>query len=217
VRVLVAEDDQLMADVVVRGLRQDGMAVDLAQDGEIALMKASVNTYDVIVLDRDLPVIHGDDVCRALNEQCPGTRVLMLTAADSPRDIVAGLSLGADDYLSKPFSFPELIARLRALSRRSGEARPAQLTHGDIRLDPGRREVWRAGRRIDLTPKEIGVLEALMGAGGAVVSSEELLEGVWDENADPFTAAVRITMLTLRRKLGDPPVIETVRGAGYRI
>jgi DNA-binding response OmpR family regulator len=217
VRVLVAEDDPPMADVVVRGLRQDGMAVDLASDGERALTKAMINSYDVVVLDRDLPLVHGDDVCRMLNTECPGTRVLMLTAADGPGDIVAGLGLGADDYLSKPFSFPELIARVRALGRRSGEARPAQLIHGDIRLDPGRREVFRGRRRIDLTPKELGVLEVLLGAGGAVVSSEELLERVWDENVDPFTAAVRVTMLTLRRKLGEPGVIDTVRGAGYRI
>jgi DNA-binding response OmpR family regulator len=217
VRVLVVEDEPALSAAVMRGLRRHGMAVDLAEDGEAALVKAEVNQYDVIVLDRDLPVMHGDEVLRALVEQGSLARVLMLTAAGTERDLVDGLTLGADDYLPKPFSFRVLVARIRALARRSGPARPPVLRHGDIVCDPGRRVVTRAGYFVPLTKKEFGVLEVLLAADGAVVGTEELLERVWDENTDPFTAAVRMTVMGLRRKLGEPPVIETVHGIGYRI
>jgi DNA-binding response OmpR family regulator len=216
-RVLIAEDERQLADALARGLQREGMAVDIANDGQRALMNARVNAYDVVVLDRDLPEMHGDDVCRALSEDERITKILMLTAASGMDDVVGGLSLGADDYMSKPVRFPELVARIRALARRSGPARPAVRESGDQRLDPASREVSRAGRPVDLSPKEFGVLEVLMGAAGRAVSSEELLERVWDENADPFTNTVRMTMVGLRRKLGDPPVIQTVVGAGYRI
>jgi DNA-binding response OmpR family regulator len=172
----------------------------------------------VVVLDRDLPELHGDEVCRHLSSADEReTKVLMLTAADGVEDLVEGLTLGADDYLPKPFEWKELVARIRALARRAGRARPAILRRGDLELDPARRSVTRAGQELDLTPKELGVLEALMEADGAAVSAEELLYRVWDENADPFTNTVRMTIMTLRRKLGDPPVLETVMGAGYRI
>jgi DNA-binding response OmpR family regulator len=182
-------------------------------------MNARVYSYDVVVLDRDLPELHGDEVCRALSqgEDRADTKILMLTAAAGMDDVVGGLSIGADDYMAKPVRFPELVARIRALARRSGPARPAVLQRGDITLDPASRIVTRAGHRIDLSPKEFGVLEVLMGADGRAVSSEELLERVWDENADPFTNTVRMTMVGLRRKLGDPPVVQTVVGAGYRV
>ncbi|HEX8086186.1 MAG TPA: response regulator transcription factor [Solirubrobacteraceae bacterium] len=216
-RVLVAEDESRVADAVARGLRREGLAVDVAPDGAQALYKARVTSYDVVVLDRDLPELHGDDVCRALNTEQPDTKVLMLTVARDPEDVVGGLSLGADDYLAKPFHFPELVARIRALARRNGGARPAVLRRGDVELDPARRTAERAGRDLRLSPKELGVLEALMEADGAAVSAEELLERVWDENADPFTNTVRMTVMTLRRKLGDPPFVETVPGAGYRV
>jgi DNA-binding response OmpR family regulator len=169
------------------------------------------------VLDRDLPELHGDEVCQTLNREQPDTKVLMLTAARTPEDVVGGLSLGADDYLAKPFHFPELVARIRALARRNGNARPAVLSRGDVELDPARRTATRGGRDLRLSRKELGVLEALMEADGAAVSAEELLERVWDENADPFTNTVRMTVMTLRRKLGDPPFVETVPGAGYRV
>jgi DNA-binding response OmpR family regulator len=217
VRVLVAEDERRVADAVARGLRREGMAVDVAYDGASALDKARLNTYDVVVLDRDLPVVHGDDVCRTLRGEEPDSRVLMLTAAAGVNDLVDGLSLGADDYMPKPFAFAELVARLRALARRTHPASPPTLRSGDLELDPARRAVARAGRPVDLTPKEFAVLEALMAADGAVMSNDELVGRVWDENADPFTNSVRMTVLRLRRKLGDPPVIETVKGAGYRI
>ena len=216
-RVLLAEDEPRVADAVARGLRREGLAVDLAPDGAAALYKARVNPYDVVVLDRDLPEVHGDDVCRALNTEQPETKVLMLTAAGAPQDVVDGLSLGADDYLAKPFHFPELVARIRALARRNGEARPPVLRRSDVEVDPARRIAARGGRDLRLSPKELGVLEALMEADGAAVSAEELLERVWDENADPFTNTVRMTVMTLRRKLGDPPFVETVPGAGYRV
>jgi two-component system, OmpR family, response regulator VanR len=216
-RVLIAEDQPRVAGAVARGLRREGLAVDIAADGAEALLKARVTRYDVVILDRDLPEMHGDDVCRALSTDERITKILMLTAASGMDDVVGGLSLGADDYMSKPVRFPELVARIKALARRSGPARPAVLEHGDLKLDPGSRAVTRAGRRIDLSPKEFGVLEVLMGADGRAVSSEELLERVWDENADPFTNTVRMTMVGLRRKLGEPPVIQTVVGAGYRI
>jgi two-component system, OmpR family, response regulator VanR len=217
VRVLVAEDERRVADAVARGLRREGMAVDVAYDGGSALDKARMHRYDVLVLDRDLPVVHGDDLCRTLREEEPDSRVLMLTAAAGVDDLVDGLSIGADDYMPKPFEFAELVARLRALARRTHPAAPPMLTAGDIELDPARRTVTRSRRPIDLTPREFAVLEALMAADGAVMSNDELVRRVWDENADPFTNSVRMTVLRVRRKLGEPQAIETVKGAGYRI
>jgi two-component system, OmpR family, response regulator VanR len=216
-RVLVAEDERKVAQALARGLRREGMAVDVAYDGAAALDKARLHPYDVVVLDRDLPLLHGDEVCRSLRADDTTSRVLMLTAAAGLDDLVDGLALGADDYLAKPFAFAELLARLRALARRSHPALPATLRSGDLELDPARHTVTRAGRPIELTPKEFSVLEALLEAGGAVISNDELVERVWDENADPFTNSVRMAVLRLRRKLGDPPVIETVKGAGYRV
>jgi len=216
-RILVAEDEPRIAAAVARGLRREGMAVDVAPDGAAALYKARVNPYDVVVLDRDLPELHGDDVCRTLSAEQPRTKVLMLTAARSTDELVQGLALGADDYLPKPFRFAELVARLRALARRSGEARPPILETADVTLDPGRRVATRAGRPLDLTLKEFAVLEALLEAQGAVVTPEALLERAWDEQLDPLSNTVRMTVMTLRRKLGDPPLIETVRGSGYRV
>jgi DNA-binding response OmpR family regulator len=216
-RVLLAEDEQRVAEAVARGLRREGVAVDVAGDGESALFKARVHDYDVVVLDRDLPRLHGDEVCRTLNREQPETKVLMLTAARGLDDVVGGLALGADDYLPKPFRFAELVARLQALARRNGAARATVLRRGDVELDPARRTATRAGRALELGPKEFGVLEALLAADGAVVSPEELLARVWDENADPFTNVVRMVVMTLRRKLGEPPVIQTVPGAGYRV
>jgi two-component system, OmpR family, response regulator VanR len=215
--VLVAEDERRVADAVARGLRREGMAVDVAYDGDSALDKARMHSYDVLVLDRDLPVIHGDDLCRMLRAEEPDSRVLMLTAAAGVEDLVDGLSIGADDYMPKPFEFAELVARLRALARRTHPAAPPTLTAGDIELDPARRTVTRAQRPIELTPREFAVLEALMAADGAVMSNDELVRRVWDENADPFTNSVRMTVLRVRRKLGEPQAIETVKGAGYRI
>ncbi len=216
-RVLIAEDEPRIAGAVARGLRREGMAVDIAADGASALAKARFAPYDVVVLDRDLPVLHGDEVCRALTAEQPETKVLMLTAARSTDDLVAGLSLGADDYLPKPFRFAELVARLRALARRSGAARPPVLESGDVVLDPARRTATRAGRPLDLTPKEFAVLEVLLAAQGAVVAPEELVEKAWDEQLDPLSNTVRMTVMTLRRKLGDPPLVATVRGSGYRV
>ncbi len=216
-RVLIAEDQPRVGDAVARGLRREGMAVDLARDGATALRKALAAPYDVVVLDRDLPEMHGDDVCRVLAAERPGTKVLMLTAAGGVDDLVGGLALGADDYLAKPFRFAELVARTRALARRNGAPRPPVLKSGDVELDCARRTVARAGRPIELAPKELAVLEVLMAADGAVVGPEELLEKAWDDGIDPFTNTVRMTVMTLRRKLGDPPVIHTVRGAGYRV
>jgi DNA-binding response OmpR family regulator len=216
-RVLVVEDERLLADLIARWLRGEAHAVDVAYDGDAALERLGVNDYDVVVLDRDLPVVHGDDVCRALVDSGAEARVLMLTAAAEIGDRVAGLSLGADDYLPKPFAFPELGARVRALGRRSRPAAPPVLDRAGIRLDQPRREVYRNGRYIALSRKEFAMLAELMRADGGVVSAEHLLEKVWDEHADPFTASVRVTVLKLRRKLGDPPVIETVPGEGYRI
>ena len=216
-RVLIAEDERRLADAIVRGLRREGMAVDLAPDGPEALVKARVVRYDVLVLDRDLPGVHGDDVCRAVRGERPEVGILMLTAAGTLEDLVEGLSLGADDYLPKPFRFAELVARIRALARRSTPSRPPVLRHRDIELDPARRTVERAQAPIELARKEFAVLEALMAADGAAVSAEELLERVWDENTDPFTNVVRMTIMTLRRKLGEPQVVETVIGVGYRM
>jgi DNA-binding response OmpR family regulator len=217
VRILVAEDHPGVANGIATGLRRRGVAVDVAPDGGRALFLARVHAYDVVILDRDLPELHGDDVCRALNAEQPDTKVLMLTAARTTEDVVEGLALGADDYLPKPFRFAELVARVHALARRAGPARPAVLTHGDIRLDPARHVVTRGGRHLEVAPKEFGILHALMAAGGDVVSAEDLLASVWDANVDPFTNIVRMTVMKLRRKLGEPAVIETVPGVGYRM
>jgi DNA-binding response OmpR family regulator len=217
VRVLVVEDEELLADAVARGLRYEGMAVDVALDGAAALDKMAVSRYDVVVLDRDLPVVHGDEVCRRVAAAGGHERILMLTAARAVPDRIAGLTLGADDYLPKPFDFGELVARVRALARRANPPTPAVLTGAGVVVDPARRTAQRDGRRLDLARKELAVLEVLLGASGRVVSAEELLERVWDEHADPFTHVVRMTMMKLRRKLGEPPVIETVTGEGYRI
>jgi len=217
VRVLVVEDEEALAEAVARGLRREGMAVDVALNGDDGHEKAMVTRYDVIVLDRDLPGMSGDTLCREIVASGQLSRVLMLTASGTVADRVDGLSLGADDYLAKPFAFPELIARVRALGRRSTPAKPPLLTAADVRLDPAKRTVLRDSGPIELTRKEFGVLEVLLGAGGAVVSSEELLERVWDENADPFTTTVRVTVMTLRKKLGEPGIIETVVGSGYRV
>lgn len=216
-RVLIAEDERRLADAIARGLRREGMAVDVAPDGSDALLKARLVRYDVLVLDRDLPTVHGDDVCRSVRDERPETGILMLTAAGTLDDVVEGLALGADDYLPKPFRFAELVARIHALARRSSPSRPPVLTHRDIELDPARRRLTRSGRPVELARKEFAVLETLMAADGATVSAEELLERVWDEQTDPFTNVVRMTIMTLRRKLGDPPVIETVIGVGYRM
>ncbi|MFY1627390.1 response regulator transcription factor [Micromonospora sp. WMMD723] len=215
-RVLVVEDERNLADAIVRGLRKRGMAVDVAYDGDAGHEAAFVTRYDVVVLDRDLPGMHGDQICAELAASGTLTRVLMLTASDSVADRVEGLGLGADDYLPKPFAFDELVARVQALGRRATPAAPPVLQVGDVVLDPARRVVTRAGAPVELTNKEFGVLSELVKARGAVVSSEELLERVWDANTDPFTTIVRVTVRTLRKKLGDPPLIETVVGAGYR-
>jgi len=217
VRVLVVDDEADLADVIARGLRQGGMAVDVSTSGEDALFKLEVTSYDLLVLDRNLPDVHGDDICRQVVASTKRPRILMLTAAGDIDDRVEGLELGADDYLVKPFVMAELIARLRAIARRPSLALPPVLTVGDLVIDTTRRSVSRAGKPINLTRKEFGVLEMLAIAEGRVVSSEELLDHVWDEMADPFTNAVRIAMMTLRRKLGEPALIETVVGVGYRL
>jgi DNA-binding response OmpR family regulator len=216
-RVLIAEDERRLAEAIARGLRREGMAVDLAPDGTDALVKARVVRYDVVVLDRDLPGVHGDDVCRAVRGERPETGILMLTAAGTLQDVVDGLAIGADDYLPKPFRFAELVARIHALARRASPSRPPVLTHADIELDPARRTLTRGGEPVELARKEFAVLEVLMGADGATVSAENLLERVWDEHTDPFTNVVRMTIMTLRRKLGEPLAIETVIGVGYRM
>ena len=216
-RVLIAEDHPDLVEILREGLQAEGLAVDTAPDGGQALELLAVNGYDVLVLDRDLPVVHGDEVCRALVAGGAATRVLMLTAAGTVGDLVDGLSLGADDYLPKPFAVAELVARIRALGRRARPARPPVLQRAGVRLDTTRRVADRDGRVLNLTTKEFGVLEELLGADGSVVTSEDLLERVWDAHTDPFTNTVRVTVMRLRRKLGDPPVIETVPSAGYRI
>lgn len=216
-RLLLAEDEPKVAAAVAKGLRRHGAAVDVAPDGAVALQNARVHPYDVVILDRDLPAVHGDQVCRTLSAEQPETKILMLTAARTTDDLVQGLALGADDYLPKPFRFAELVARVHALARRGGVARPTVLTHGDIELDPARRTATRAGVDLGLSAKEFGVLQALLAADGAVVSPEELLERVWDANVDPFTNTVRMIVMKLRRKLGEPAVVHTVPGAGYRI
>jgi DNA-binding response OmpR family regulator len=217
VRILVVEDEPRVADAVAQWLRGDAHAVDVVHDGGAALERIGVNEYDVVVLDRDLPVVHGDDVCRCVAADPGATRVLMLTAAADLDDRVAGLSLGADDYLPKPFAFAELSARVTALGRRARSAAPPVLHRAGIRLDPHRREVYRDGRYVPLSRKEFAVLAELLRADGAPVSAEALLEKAWDENADPFSHAMRMTILKLRRKLGDPPIVLTEPGVGYRI
>jgi DNA-binding response OmpR family regulator len=219
VRVLVVEDHKVLADRIAEGLRDQGMAVDIAYDGAAAMESTAITGYDVIVLDRDLPRVHGDAVCAHLaagSGASAQARILMLTAAASVGDRVEGLNLGADDYLGKPFAFTELVARVRALGRRSPSAPPVVL-HGDLAIDRVRRHVRRGGRPVILTRKEFGVLEELAAADGGVVSAEELLERVWDEHADPFSNTVSVTLSRLRRKLGRPPPIETVIGYGYRL
>ena len=216
-RVLVVEDERNLADAIARGLRRQGMAVDVAYDGTTGHEMAFVTRYDVLVLDRDLPGMHGDDLCAELAASGTLTRVLMLTASGTVADRVEGLRLGADDYLPKPFAFDELVARVQALGRRATPPAPPVFSVADLVLDPAKRTVPRRGLPVELTNKEFGVLAELLKARGAVVSSEELLERVWDANTDPFTTIVRVTVMTLRRKLGDPPLIETVVGAGYRV
>ncbi|MEV5753253.1 response regulator transcription factor [Actinoallomurus sp. NPDC052308] len=216
-RVLVVEDFEVLARSIGTGLRREGMAVDVVLDGSDALDHLAVTRYDIVVLDRDLPGVHGDEVCRQIVAKRSNSRVLMLTAAGTVKDRVDGLGLGADDYLPKPFDFSELVARVRALGRRAAPATPPTLHAGDVALDPSRRVAFRAGRRLELSPKEFAVLECLLAAGDRVVSAEELLERVWDEAADPFTTAVKTTIRRLRAKLGGPPLIHTIREAGYRI
>jgi DNA-binding response OmpR family regulator len=216
-RVLVVEDHRRLATAVAEGLRREGIAVDLAFDGADALAHVGVNRYDVVVLDRDLPVVHGDQVCRTLVAERSQTRVLMLTAASTIKERVEGLDLGADDYLPKPFDFAELLSRIRALGRRAVPPLPPTFVRGDLTLDPSRRIACRGDRRLALSPKEFALLECLLAADGRVVSAEELLERVWDEAVNPFTSTVKTTVARLRAKLGEPPVIETVREGGYRI
>jgi len=217
VRVLVAEDFRVLAAAIGTGLRREGMAVDVVLDGDDALEHLAVTRYDVVVLDRDLPGTHGDEVCRRILAGRPASRVLMLTAASTVQDRVDGLGLGADDYLTKPFDFAELVARVRALGRRCSPALPPVLQAAGLTLDPSRRTAFRDGRRLDLSPKEFAVLECLLASAGRVVSAEDLLERAWDEAADPFTTAVKTTVRRLRAKLGDPPVIHTERRGGYRV
>ena len=216
-RVLLVEDHAKLAVTLANGLRREGMAVDVVFDGHDALVHAAATPYDVVVLDRDIPGVHGDEVCRRLVAKGGESRILMLTAARSIADRVEGLGLGADDYLPKPFDFSELVARIRALGRRSRTALPPTLTWGDLRLDSARRVAARGERRLDLSPKEFAVLELLLGAGGAVVSQEEIFERVWDESLDPFSQAVKTTISRLRAKLGEPPLIDTVAKSGYRV
>jgi two-component system response regulator VanR len=216
-RVLIVEDEVYLAEALQAGLRQESIAADVVFDGDDALERISVNDYDVIVLDRDIPGTHGDDVCAFVSRNHPTVRVLMLTAATRVKDKVVGFELGADDYLTKPFALEELVMRLHALARRPVAASPPVLEFADVRLDPFRQEAFRAGRYLKLTPKQFAVLHLLMQAGGGVVSAETLLEKAWDENADPFTSAPRVTMSTLRKALGLPDLIATVSGSGYRL
>jgi DNA-binding response OmpR family regulator len=216
-RVLVVEDFEVMARSIATGLRREGMAVDVVLDGNDALSHLAVTRYDVVVLDRDLPGVHGDEICRQIVAEQFGSRILMLTAASTVKERVDGLGLGADDYLPKPFDFAELVARVRALARRTTTPLPPTLECGDVILDCGRRVAFRAGRRLELSPKELAVLECLLSSQDRVLSAEELLEQAWDEYTDPFTTAVKTTIRRLRAKLGDPPMIQTIREAGYRI
>jgi two-component system response regulator VanR len=215
-RTLIVEDEVYLAEAIQAGLCRETIAADIVNDGDTAIEYLGINDYDTVVLDRDLPGTHGDDVCAWIIANRPGCRVLMLTAAGSLTETVEGFELGADDYLAKPFRFPELIARLRALERRAGVAKPPMLESAGVRLDPFRREVYRNGRLIRLAKKEFAVLDVLMRADGGVVSAETLLEKAWNENADPFTNTVRVTMSNLRKRLGDPWVIQTVPAVGYR-
>ncbi|MGW5465482.1 response regulator transcription factor [Streptomyces sp. NPDC003996] len=216
-RILVVEDEELLADAIAEGLRQEAFAVDVAHDGAVALERLAVNAYDVVVLDRDLPRVHGDEICRQLVAAGAHVRILMLTVSVTVADRVAGLGLGADDYLTKPFAFAELVARVRALGRRSRPAAPPVLERAGIRLDPTLRQAFREGRFVALSRKEFAVLEELLRAQGAPVSAETLLERAWDEHIDPFTTVVRVTIRSLRRKLGEPAIIETLTSIGYRI
>jgi DNA-binding response OmpR family regulator len=216
-RVLVVEDVRRLADDIAEGLRDQGMAVDVTYDGMEAMAKLDLYAYDVVVLDRDLPGLHGDLVCRRIVEGDQPIMVLMLTASSTPAERVSGLGLGADDYLTKPFHFPELVLRVRALARRQPTAHPHVLKKAGVALDPVRHTATRAGHPLDLSVKEFAVLEALLRTAPAPLSAEYLLEHVWDENADPLTKTVQVTLSRLRRKLGEPPVIETVPGLGYRM
>lgn len=216
-RVLVAEDEQVLAELVATGLRRAGFAVDTVYSGEAALAYLGLHDYDVVVLDRDLPRVHGDDVARALVARTARTRILMLTASATTEDRVEGLDLGADDYLGKPFEFPELVSRVRALRRRSARPVPPRLERAGVTMDTVRRDVTRDGRALDLSPKEFSVLQILLEADGATVSAEELLERAWDAHTDPFTGAVRVCMSKLRAKLGEPGLIRTVQGVGYAL
>jgi DNA-binding response OmpR family regulator len=216
-RVLVVEDSRALAEVLVEGLRDQGMAVDVAHDGLEAAAKLDVSGYDVVVLDRDLPGIHGDVLCQMVTDRDQRVMVLMLTAASSPGERVAGLGLGADDYLAKPFHFPELVMRIRALARRRPSARGRLLRASGVELDPVRRTASREGRPLELSAKEFGVLEALLRASPGYLRAEDLLEQVWDENADPFSNTVAVTIGRLRRKLGEPPLVSTTPGVGYRV
>ncbi|WP_104092503.1 response regulator transcription factor [Arthrobacter sp. GMC3] len=216
-RVLVVEDEIFLAEAIQTWLRREAIAADMVHDGGAAIEQVSINDYDVVVLDRDLPVVHGDEVCKQLVAGHPSIRIIMLTAARRLDDKVTGLGLGADDYLAKPFEFPELVARIRALQRRNQEARPPVLESAGVSLDAFRREVTRHGHFVKLSRKEFSVLEVLMLAGGGVVSAETILEKAWDENADPFTNTIRVTISTLRKRLGEPAVIQTVPGCGYRM
>jgi two-component system response regulator VanR len=215
-RVLIVEDETYLADAIRTGLRREAIAADVVYDGRIAVDYLTVNGYDIVVLDRDLPGMHGDDVCAWIAANQPDCRVLMLTAARTLDDKVEGFELGADDYLSKPFDFPELIVRLRALERRAGSSRPPSLQAHGVRLDPFRREVYRGNRLIRLSNKEFVVLKLLMDADGGIISAETLLEKGWDENADPFSNTVRVTISNLRKRLGDPWLVQTLPGVGYR-
>jgi two-component system response regulator VanR len=216
-RVLIVEDEVFLAEALQSGLRHEAIAADVALNGTDALDQIAVTAYDVVVLDRDIPGVHGDEVCAVISRDYPAMRVLMLTAAGRVRDKVGGFELGADDYLTKPFAFEELVVRLRALARRPAAATPSLLEFADLRVDPFRREVYRSGRYLKLTRKQFAVLELLMRAEGGVISSETLLEKAWDDNADPFTSAPRVTISTLRKVLGEPDLIVTVPGVGYRL
>jgi two-component system response regulator VanR len=216
-RVLIVEDELFLAEALQAGLRHEAIAADIALDGDAALERIAVNDYDVVVLDRDIPGTHGDEVCAIVAREHSTVRVLMLTAATRLVDKVNGFALGADDYLTKPFALAELVARLRALARRPSASAPTVLAFADLCLDPFRREVFRAGRYMKLTRKQFAVLEALMRANGEVISAETLLEKVWDEHADPLTSAPRVTISTLRKALGEPDLIATIAGVGYRL
>ncbi|WP_186001204.1 response regulator transcription factor [Streptomyces sp. IB201691-2A2] len=216
-RVLIAEDERMLADAVAEGLREEAFAVDVVHDGDSALERLAVNDYDVLLLDRDLPVVHGDEVCRAVVESGDRTRILMVTAASDVPSRIEGLAIGADDYLTKPFAFEELVARVHALARRAQPAGPPTYERAGLRVETARREVYRDGHYVSLARKEFAVLLELLRADGAVVSAEELLERAWDEHIDPFTNVVRVTVMKLRKKLGPPPVIQTVPGSGYQI